>query len=255
MFKHIPVYDRKDKDQFFNWLDTLESACAYSKCDCHIAAQAKSTGRLRTAILSIGLQQPWSVVWQVLVQSFSHLISPAHACYYFAKLQQKRGESLKAYIYKYTSYHQMVTGIEHEQNMDPSSWLKFLGSITNAWHTEKILMSNTLPQNLGECMTQAIQYKAAVSKDSHILQVEEEAIEEVKDFKARANAFWGCGEYGHFYQDCKAPNKQQYKSDHAPPLDEWLAGQLKIGMESQQPLTAPMVDQFMQMVLCKKEKN
>ena len=55
----------------------------------------------------------------------------------------------------------MVTGIEPEQNMDPSSWLKFLGSITNAQLTEKILMSKTLPQNLGECMTQAVQYKAA----------------------------------------------------------------------------------------------
>ena len=39
----------------------------------------------------------------------------------------------------------MVTGIEPEQNMDPSSWLKFLGSITNAQLTEKILMSKTLP--------------------------------------------------------------------------------------------------------------
>ena len=31
LFKHIPVYDREDKDQFFNWLDALESACTYSK--------------------------------------------------------------------------------------------------------------------------------------------------------------------------------------------------------------------------------
>ena len=62
LFKHIPVYDGKDKDQFFNWLDALESACAYSKQDCRLAAQAKRTGRLRTAILSIGLEQPWLVV-------------------------------------------------------------------------------------------------------------------------------------------------------------------------------------------------
>ena len=30
LFKHIPVYDGEDKDQFLNWLDTLKSACAYS---------------------------------------------------------------------------------------------------------------------------------------------------------------------------------------------------------------------------------
>ena len=62
LFKHIPVYDGEDKDQFFNWLDAFKSACVYSKCDCHIAAQAKSMERLRTAILSIGLEQPWSMV-------------------------------------------------------------------------------------------------------------------------------------------------------------------------------------------------
>ena len=121
------MYDWEDKDNIFNCLDALESSCAYSKGDCHLAAQAKSTGRLRTAILSIGLEQPWSVVQEVQVQSFSHLISPAHACDYFAKLHQNRGESLKAYINKYTSYHHMVTGTEPNQNTDPSSWLKFLG--------------------------------------------------------------------------------------------------------------------------------
>ena len=112
--------------------------------------------------------------------------------------------------------------------MDPSSWLKFLGSITNARLTEKILTSNRLPRNLGECMTQAVQYEAAdilvegvnLSRDSHILHIEEETVDEIKDFKARANVCWGCGEYGHFYRDCKAPSKQQYKSEHAPPLDE-----------------------------------
>ena len=56
-------------------------------------------------------------------------------------------------------------------------------------------------------MTQAVQYQTAdilvegvnLSRNSHILQVEEEAIEEVKDFKAEANTCWGYGEYGHFY--------------------------------------------------------
>ena len=88
------------------------------------------------------MDQPWSVVRQVLVQGFSHLISPAHACYYFTRLHQDRGESLKAYIYRYTMYHQMVMGMEPDNNTDPSSWLKFLGSITNAHLTEKILGGN-----------------------------------------------------------------------------------------------------------------
>ena len=31
LFVHIPVYDGEDKDKFFEWLDALEAACAYSK--------------------------------------------------------------------------------------------------------------------------------------------------------------------------------------------------------------------------------
>ena len=55
----------------------------------------------------------------------------------------------------------MVTVMEPNQNMVPSSWLKFLGSIANARLTEKILTSNKLLRNLGECMNQAVQYEAA----------------------------------------------------------------------------------------------
>ena len=56
-------------------------------------------------------------------------------------------------------------------------------------------------------MTQAVQYEVTdilvegvnLSRDLHILQIEEEMVDEVKDFKAQANVCWGCGEYGNFY--------------------------------------------------------
>ena len=111
----------------------------------------------------------------------------------------------------------MVTGMEPDNNTDPSSWLKFLGSITNARLTEKILGGNQLPRNLGECMRQAVQHEATdilvegvnLSRDAHIMNMDAEELAEVKDFKARANACWNCGEYGHFFRDCQAPNKVQ----------------------------------------------
>ena len=71
----------------------------------------------------------------------------------------------------------MVTGMEPDNNTDPSGWLEFLGSITNAHLTEKILGGNQLPRNLGECMRQAVQHEAAdilvegvnLSRDAHIM--------------------------------------------------------------------------------------
>ena len=32
----------------------------------------------------------------------------------------------------------------------------------------------------------------------------------VKDTRARLNICWGCGEIGHFYNDCQNPSKQKY---------------------------------------------
>ena len=99
------------------------------------------------------MDQPWSVVRQVLVQGFSHLIITKLMLVITSPDYIRTEENpLKAYIYRYTMYHRMVTGMEPDNNTDPSSWLKFLGSITNAHLTEKILGGNQLPRNLGECM-------------------------------------------------------------------------------------------------------
>ena len=44
----------------------------------------------------------------------------------------------------------------------------------------------------------------------NIMQAEINEIDVVKDTRARLNICWGCGEIGHFYKDCRNPNKQQY---------------------------------------------
>ena len=114
-------------------------------------------------------------------------------------------------------------------------------------------------------MRQAVQHEAAdilvegvnLSQDAHIMNMDAEELAEVKDFKARANACWNCGEYGHFFRDCQAPNKVQMQRDGPMPStpDEQPIGQIKIGMESQQSMTSPMVDQFIQMILWEKRKT
>ena len=42
------------------------------------------------------------------------------------------------------------------------------------------------------------------------MQAEVNEIEVVKDIRARSNICWDCGEIGHFYKDCRNPNKRQY---------------------------------------------
>ena len=42
------------------------------------------------------------------------------------------------------------------------------------------------------------------------MQAEVNETEVVKDTSARSNIFWGCGKIGHFYKDCRNPNKRQY---------------------------------------------
>ena len=54
----------------------------------------------------------------------------------------------------------MVTGLAPKENMDPSRWTHFLASINNTAITDKVLRGKTLPRNLDEAMSRAIQLEA-----------------------------------------------------------------------------------------------
>ena len=43
------------------------------------------------------------------------------------------------------------------------------------------------------------------------MQAEINETEVIKDARARSNICWGCGEIGHFYRDCRNPNKRQFR--------------------------------------------
>ena len=46
------------------------------------------------------------------------------------------------------------------QNTDPSHWMSFLRSINNVAISNKIAKSKTVPHNLEQCMTRAVQTEA-----------------------------------------------------------------------------------------------
>ena len=103
--------------------------------------------------------------------------------------------------------------------MDPSRWTHFLASINNTVITDKVLRSKTLPRNLDEAMSRAIQSEAGfqlsegvnMARQVNIMQAEINETEVIKDTRACSNICWGCGEMGHFYRDCRNPNKRQYR--------------------------------------------
>lgn len=54
----------------------------------------------------------------------------------------------------------MVTGMDAVQNTNLSCWMAFLRSISNVSISNKISKSKTIPRNLEQCMTQAVQTEA-----------------------------------------------------------------------------------------------
>ena len=76
-----------------------------------------------------------------------------------------------------------------------------------------------LPRNLDEAMSKAIELEAGfqlsegvnMARRVNIMQAEINETEVIKDARAHSNICWGCGEIGHFYRDCRNPNKRQYR--------------------------------------------
>ena len=158
------------------------------------------------SILSVPSHQPWKILKETLLRDYSEFKSPAHACTYLENMTQGDDESLRLYVYRYTRAHRMVTGLAPKENMDPSRWTHFLASINNTG-------------NLDEAMSRAIQLEARfqlsegmnMARRANIMQAEVNKTEVVKDTRARSNICWGCGKIGHFYKDCRNPNKRQYR--------------------------------------------
>ena len=126
------------------------------------------------------------------MRDYSEFKSPAHSCTYLENMTQGEDESLQLYVYCYTRAYRMVTGLALEENMDPSRWTHFLASINNTAITDKVLCSKTLPKNLDEAMSRAIQLEAGfqlsegvnMARKINIMQAEVIETDVVKDTRA-----------------------------------------------------------------------
>ena len=172
--------------------------------------------------MSIPQNYLWSIVRHALVREFSEFTPPAHAAAALDNMQQEEGEPLKLYMHRYSVILKMVTGLDAVQNTDPSQWVSFLRSINNVSISNKISRSKTVPHNLEQCMTRALQTEAQyqfiegvnLGRRPGPLLLKSVMVQEVdgKDDRdvdnppvndrASQNACWICGEVGHYANEC-----------------------------------------------------
>ena len=162
-FQHIlatiPYFDGTGGD-VISWLERTEAACLYAKRGPRQEALGHGGDKVLDSILSVPSHQPWKILKETLIRDYLEFKSPAHTCTYLENMTQGDDESLCLYVYRYTRAHRMVTGLAPKENMDPSRWTHFLASINNTAITDKVLQSKTLPRNLDEAMSRAIQKEA-----------------------------------------------------------------------------------------------
>ena len=191
-FQHIlatiPYFDGTGGD-VISWLERIEAACLYTKGDPRQEALGHSGGKVLDSILSVPSHQPWKILKEILLRDYLEFKSPAHACTYLENMTQGDDESLHLYVYRYTQAHRMVTGLAPKENMDPSRWTHFLASINNTAITNKVLSGKTIPRNIDEAMSRAIQLEAGfqlsegvnMARRVNIMQAEVNETEIVKD--------------------------------------------------------------------------
>ena len=204
VFASIPIYDGTDHDELITWIDRLEAACYYSGRNIKMEALGRSSGLVQKCILGLGENAPWSYVKVELKRCFSEHRSISHTANILDNMLQTAEEPLRLYIYRYSRNHRDVTGLNAEQDKDPTRWLHFLKSMSNTAISDKITRSRHLPRNLRECFEEALrvesQFQLAegvnVSRRSTVMNVQAglegpltaEEVDQIRDSRARTNA-------------------------------------------------------------------
>ena len=119
-------------------------------------------------------------------------------------------------------------GKEARDDQDPSCWMKYLASIRNTTICDQISNSSKLPLNLEDCMAQAVRIESShklaegINKTHQLPMLKEDdkvnevMVEEIGYPRARMGNCYGCGQVGHFFEDCTNPDKFEYRKENHP---------------------------------------
>ena len=87
-----PVYDGSNREDFFPWLDRLETACYHCGQDIKTEALGRSAGPVQNVIMALPQNKPWSAIREELKCCFSDQISLGHTASQLENLTQKPNE-------------------------------------------------------------------------------------------------------------------------------------------------------------------
>ena len=204
----------------------------------------RSAGPVQNVIMALPNARSWRPIREELKRCFSDQTSLGHAAAQLENMTQKPNEPSRLYIFRYSKIHKSVTKRDACYDTDPSSWFRFLTSITNTTIADKITQSEFLPQNLQQCFEKALRLEASlqllegVNMDwqTTVMNINldgDDEINLIKDARARSNACYKCGEVGHFQRDCKydgdkhtdgqqAQGGQPSFDSYDPVVEKWM---------------------------------
>ena len=253
IFASIPIYDGSDHKGFFPWLEWLEATCFYSGRNIKTEALGRSAGPVQNVIMALPNAHSWKAIREELKRCFSDQTSLGHGAAQLENMTQKPNEPLWLYIVGYSKIHKLVTKRDACYDTDPSRWFRFLTSITNTTIADKITRSEFLPQNLQQCLEKALRLEASVqlsevvnmAQRMTVMNVDIDTNNEInliKDVRARSNAWYKCGEMGHFQRDCKydgdKPSDNQQEQDGTFDSYDPVVGKWMTNLVATTPITA-----------------
>ena len=162
IFDCIPIYDGSDREGFFAWLEHLEVACFYSGRNIKTEILGRSAVPVQNVIMALPNARSWRPIREELKRCFSDQTSLGHAAAQLENMTKKPNEPLRLYIFRYSKNHKSVTKRDACYDTNPSRWFRFLTSITNTTIADKIMRSESLPQNLQQCFEKALRWEASL---------------------------------------------------------------------------------------------
>ena len=99
IFGSIPIYDGRDREGFFLWLEGLEAACFYSGRNNKMEALGRSAGPVQNVIMALPNARLWKAIREELKRCFSDQTSLGHTTAQLENMTQKPNEPLRLYIF------------------------------------------------------------------------------------------------------------------------------------------------------------
>ena len=170
----------------------------------------------------------WRPIREELKRCFCDQTSLGHAAAQLENMTQKSNEPLRLYTFRYSKTHKSVTKRDACYDTDSSRWFMFLTSITNTTIADKVMRSESLPQDLQQCFEKALRLEASLQLSEGVnmawrttvmnIDLEEnEGINLIKNARARLNACYKCGlQRGYKYDGDKPTDNQQAQSRQSP---------------------------------------